>query len=164
MAPRASRGVPTVATRPLFTRMVVPLATRAGGRSVRRKPITPKRPYHFCGGAFFAVWGAGSKSVWSANFAPTFRERAPHLRRVNCGLAPLFGTKFPRPYEFMRRRGCGSWVVNPSGGCFLRFSRPRIAHLLRVNSASSVIEGLETTSATRIYALFAVFCLGQCGV
>ena len=28
-------------------------------------------------------------------FAPNFRERHPHLRQANCGVAPLFGTKIP---------------------------------------------------------------------
>ncbi|MBO5805816.1 MAG: hypothetical protein J6R10_03040, partial [Tidjanibacter sp.] len=28
-------------------------------------------------------------------FAPSFGSQVPHLRLVNCGLAPLLGTKIP---------------------------------------------------------------------
>ena len=33
-------------------------------------------------------------------FAPKFRERAPHLRLVSCGLALSFSTKIPRLFCF----------------------------------------------------------------
>ena len=36
-----------------------------------------------------------SERILRVNFAPYFDRRDPHLRLVSCGLAFLFGTKFP---------------------------------------------------------------------
>ena len=73
------------------------------------------------------------------NFAPHCDRRVPHLRRANCGLAFLFGTKFPP--QSATRCSCG----------YLRSKFQRwLPHLPCVNCGGDFLVRLK-------YARFSVF-------
>ena len=76
------------------------------------------------------------------NFAPHCDRRVPHLRVVSCGLAFLFGTKFPPQSATRRSR-------------ILRVSSPQIA----IKSSSFTVSKLRRgfSCAPKIRSLLCVF-------